>query len=75
MTIDSSASSGRITATVELSGRAYPRELLVRLRHPDRKPIRGVTVNGREWRDFDSAKEWVRIPQPSENTYRITASY
>ena len=45
------------------------------MRHPDHKTIRNVTVNGRNWTDFDTAKEWVRIAQPTEARYTVTASY
>jgi hypothetical protein len=37
--------------------------------------MRSVEVNGREWADFDAAKEWVRIGQPGERRYAIVASY
>ncbi|MEW6741726.1 MAG: hypothetical protein AB1486_03120 [Planctomycetota bacterium] len=33
----------------------------MRLRHPDAAPIKAVTVNGREWRDFDQDKETVNL--------------
>jgi hypothetical protein len=58
-----------------MPGRSHPRELLVRLRHPNGKKIRAVTVNGRSWTDFDVAKEWVHIPQPAEASYTVVASY
>ncbi len=75
MTLESHAAAGHIDATVEMSPGERPRTLLVRLRHPDGRRIRSVTVNGRNWTDFDTAKEWVRIPSPSEGRYTITASY
>jgi hypothetical protein len=75
MTTESHAAAGRITASVELAAGARPRAVLVRLRHPDAKPIRSVTVNGRNWTDFDPAKEWVRIAEPSEEHYSITVTY
>ncbi len=75
MTIDSSAAPERITAVVEMPARREPRELLVRLRHPDAKRMRSVTVNGRNWADFNTEKEWVRIPHPAAGRYTIEADY
>ena len=75
MTMASQAGAGRITASITMPDRSRPRELLVRLRHPEGKRIRSVTVNGRAWSDFDAAKEWVRIAQPAEDRYTLTTSY
>jgi hypothetical protein len=74
-TTESRADRGEITTTVELSERTPPTALLVRFRHPQEKPLRAATVNGREWRAFDTAKEWVRIPQPKVRRLVITAKY
>jgi hypothetical protein len=49
--------------------------LRVRFRHPEKKSMRAVTVNGRAWKDFDASGEWVRIPQPADARYEITVSY
>ena len=75
MTMASQAGSGRIYGVDQDAGSFRPRELLVRLRHPEGKKIRSVTVNGRAWSDFDAAKEWVRIAQPVEDRYTLTTSY
>jgi len=72
---ESHAASGRITASVDLGSGTRPKTVLVRLRHPEAKPIRSVTVNGRNWTDFDASKEWVRIAAPSDSHYSITATY
>jgi hypothetical protein len=55
-----------------LSGPAF---LLVRLRHPQQKPLQSVIVNGEAWSYFDPKKEWVRIPNPTGSRYHITARY
>ena len=34
----------------------------------------GVWAEG-EWKDFDPAKEWVRVPNPSAGRYVIVARY
>ena len=59
--IVSDANHGRITAIVTVPSRHWPREVLLRLRHPRAATIRSVTVNGKPWRDFDAAKEVVRV--------------
>jgi hypothetical protein len=75
MTIESHAASDTIRADVAMPARSYPRELLLRLRHPDGKRMRSVTVNGRAWSDFNPQKEWIHIPSPSEARYAIEARY
>ena len=72
---ESQARSGRILATISLDGQSPPSSLLVRLRHPDGKPIRSVTVDGQNWTDFDRDKEWVRIANPHAGQYTILTSY
>lgn len=74
-TIESHATSGKILATVQMPSRKQPKELIVRLRHPGEKALRSVSVNGREWREFDPRKEWIRIPSPQERQYSIVAAY
>jgi hypothetical protein len=73
--IESQVASGRITATIEPPARRAPQVLLVRLRHPESKSMRSVTVNGKPWTDFDPAKEWVRIPKPAERRYNVAVEY
>ncbi len=48
-TIESKA--GSLTATIELEKRVAPQAVLLRLRHPQGKRIRQVTVNGKDWRE------------------------
>ncbi|MEO8353701.1 MAG: hypothetical protein ABI680_18390, partial [Chthoniobacteraceae bacterium] len=75
VTIGSAARQGTIGATIKFRSDRRPGKLLVRLRHPDKKPMKGVTVNGADWKDFDPAKEWVVIPEPNESSYQIVARY
>ena len=63
------------TASIQLSDRNRPATLFVRFREPQQRPIRTVSVNDAAWTDFDVAREWVRIPHPSESSYRIVAHY
>jgi len=73
--IDGAAATGSITAKVEFTSARRPPTLVVRLRHPEKKTLRSVMVNGAAWKDFDAAKEWVRIPNPGEKSYAIVARY
>lgn len=73
--IESAAATGRITAAVEFAGKRRPSTVFIRMRHPDKKPMRSVTVNGAAWADFDIAKEWVRIPSPADTRLTVSASY
>jgi hypothetical protein len=58
-----------------MAERSKPKSLLVRLRHPERKPMRSVTVNGSVWKDFDVSKEWVRVGEPAAGKYEIVVRY
>ena len=75
MILESHAASGTIRAAIDLAGDHRPRTLLVRLRHPQRARMRSVTVNGQPWKDFDPAREWVRIAGPARPRYELTAAY
>jgi hypothetical protein len=48
---------------------------MLRLRHPEGKQIRQVTIDGLPWKDLDRQKEWIRIPNASRDRYSIVASY
>lgn len=45
------------------------------LRFTDGRQIHRVTVNGKEWRDFDAQKEWIRIPNAGSSAFTIVANY
>lgn len=75
MEIASHAARKEIVATVDLSERNPPRMLIVRLRHPQGSKIRSVTVNGEDWKNFDTQKEFVVIPAPEGKRYAIAAKY
>jgi hypothetical protein len=75
LTIDSRAAADAISADINLEQRKRPTTLLLRLRHPQGKPMQSVSVNGKKWTDFDVTKEWVRILSPEENRYLVTAKY
>ena len=41
-------------ATVNLPSRRAPREVFLRLRHPDSSSIIGVTIDGKKWAKYDA---------------------
>ena len=63
-----------IEAEIDPPNRQAPREIVIRLRHPEGKRIRSVTVNGKAHVDFDPATEIVRI-KPSSGRIITRASY
>lgn len=73
--VQSHVNSGSIHVLFQLDGRQPTKAVLVRLRHPEGKPLRQVTVNGQDWRDFDASKEWIRIPSVRAQVYSIVADY
>jgi hypothetical protein len=72
--IVSDVASGRINAVLEMPSRKSPKEVLLRLRHPKAAPIRSVAVNGKEWKDFDAARELVRLSNVPAKV-AVTVSY
>lgn len=59
--IVSDVEHGRINITVKMPSRNTAREVWLRLRHPRSAPIQSVMVNGKNWKDFDAARETVRL--------------
>lgn len=73
-TIASSAAQGRIEAAVEAPGRTPPARIVLRLRHPEGKAIRAVTVNGKAHKEFDPKQETVTLA-PGAGPVRVEAQY
>lgn len=57
----SDTANGKITATVVMPARNAPREVWLRLRHPQAAKMRSVLVNAKPWSDIDRAREVVRL--------------
>jgi hypothetical protein len=72
--IVSDVDNGKINATVEMSSRKAPREVILRFRHPKSAPIKGVTVNGKSWTGFNKDKETITLKGPT-GTAAVTAQY
>jgi hypothetical protein len=72
--ITSHASDGYIEATIHAPTRTPPAALVLRLRHPDGKRIRAVTLNGKRTTQFDPLKECITI-KPSAGAIVVRADY
>jgi len=75
LTLKSRAGAGEIEASLTPPTRTPPKRIFLRLRHPDTKPIRGVTVNGQPWTGFDPQKEWIELPGTLDGEQTIVATY
>jgi len=75
MSVESKAGSSQLSAQIKMPNRRSPKQLVVRFRHPQDKPMQSVTVNGHEWDNFNAQKEWVVIPEPRRERYTIIARY
>ena len=72
--IVSDVDNGKINATIEIPTRRVAKEIVVRFRHPTTAPIKSVTVNGKEWKDFNKDKEYI-ILKGLTGTVAVTAQY
>lgn len=72
--ITSNVRREEIRAVIGPPRRGVLKEIKVRFRHPEKKPIKSVTVNGKDHMDFDVKKEIITVtsfPEPIE----IVAKY
>jgi hypothetical protein len=72
--INSHVLDGFIEATIEPPKRNPAAQIIIRLRHPDAKRIRSVTVNGKRHRAFDAAQATVAI-KATASTLTVRAEY
>ena len=73
--IQSHANKGYIEAIINPPTGQSPGCLVIRLRHPDGKPMRAVTVNDKPHTDFDPQEETVRIAPEGAAPIVVRASY
>lgn len=73
-TITSAVAKGQINAVVELPAKCGAKKIVLRLRHPEGKPMQSVTVNGKSHADFDPKKETITL-EPTEGKLTIQAQY
>ncbi len=74
-TIQSAAGQDRIDATIRPPERTAPRQIVLRLRHPDGKRMKSVTVDGEPHRDFDPGKETITLTAVSGDSLTVQARY
>lgn len=72
--ITSHVAAGVIEAVIEPPTRPSPQALVLRLRHPEEKPMQRVTVNGQPHLDFDPQKECIRL-KPEGRPLMVRAEY
>jgi hypothetical protein len=72
---ESHAVTGKINVTFEPPTRNSPDKILLRIRHPQAKPIKAVSINDKSWQDFDADKEWIILPGNLQGTQRIAVQY
>ena len=72
--ISSRIASGSITADVKLPA-GVPGVVQLRLRAPENWRMKSVTMNGKEWRDFDPQTETIRLPVGTARAYSVVAHY
>jgi hypothetical protein len=63
-----------ITATLAIPSRQPPKSVWLRLRHPQAVPMKEVTVKGKPYKGFDSAREIIRL-EGFQGTVAVTAQY
>jgi hypothetical protein len=65
--IKSAVNDGFIEAEISSPAHNNYKVLVIRLRHPEGKSMRSVTVNGKEYKDFDNSRDIIRlIPTPEK---------
>lgn len=72
--IVSDVQHGRIQATVIMPSRRMPKQVWLRLRHPQAAMIKSVAVNGQRWPHFDREKELVRL-EGLQGTVELVVEY
>ncbi len=73
--IRSRAVSGRIEADVDPPARRPEVEIQLVLRHPRGSRLRAVRVDGKEWKDFDPAREMVTLKPTGPGRLSVEAQY
>jgi hypothetical protein len=73
-TIASHVAKGEIEAVVQLPKEFTAKRIVLRLRHPEGKPIQSVTVQGKTHADFDPIRETITLA-PIGETITVQAKY
>jgi len=72
--ITSNVAKGEIDAVVQLPDKCTAKKVVLRLRHPQGKPIQSVTVQDKPYTDFDPRKETITLA-PAGETITVRANY
>jgi hypothetical protein len=72
--IESNVDKGYISAEITPPVRNEYKKLVIRLRHPEGKKMKSVTVNGKSYTDFNADKEYISLT-PSNNKITVRAEY
>lgn len=73
--ITSNLKNNTVTAKVTLPKSAFEAATSLRLRVPGDAKIKSVTLNGKNWAQFNQSEETVTIPAGSSGTVTVIASY
>jgi hypothetical protein len=73
--VTSHVDQGFIEMTIQPPARSAPREIVIRLRHPDGRRMASVMVNGKKHARFDAAKSTITIAGPFAGEMRVVARY
>jgi hypothetical protein len=73
-TVESAVARGEINATIEPPGRQPPKRMVLRVRHPEGKPIQSVSVDGKPHQVFDPRKETITLT-PARAAMRVQVQY
>jgi len=65
---------GYIEAAIESPARNPPKRVVIRIRHPEGKPMKSVTVDGKPHKDFDTIAETVGLTVAAE-TQKLRVEY
>ncbi|MBN1911024.1 MAG: hypothetical protein JW818_14860 [Pirellulales bacterium] len=68
-------SKGEIVVQLDPPKRNLPRTIYLRLRHPEAKRIKNVTVNGKAYEKIDVQKEWIVLPGDIKTHQTIVVAY
>ena len=72
--LSSNVAAGQLDAEIQYAGTSRPSKLVLRLRHPEGKPIRSAQVNGAPIQPFDVDRECLAI-EPGGGLFRVQAKY
>ena len=75
MSLRISSESGQLKAVLTPPTRNAPETIYLRLRHPQGKLLKSVTVNRKPYERFDPKKEWVVLPGNLSGVQEVVGSY